>query len=106
MNKTLLFGGLISLAIVAAAYAEYQLFSTLGDNARITDAELSAIPFIGVTTDGNVIPDLFPVGVTGVSTQAMQDTATAFIAALTDTQKNCGTVRCRRLGMAQVEQCR
>jgi hypothetical protein len=87
MNKTLLFGGIISLAIAAAAYAEYQLFSTLGDNARITDAELSAIPFIGVTTDGNVIPDLFPVAVTGVSTQAMQDTATDFIAALTDTQK-------------------
>jgi hypothetical protein len=87
MNKTHLFGGIISLAIGAAAYARYQPFGTRGDNARMTDAELSAIPFIGVTTDGNVIPDLFPVAVTGVSIQAMQDTATAFIAALTDTQK-------------------
>jgi hypothetical protein len=87
MNMTLLFGGIISLAIGAAAYAGYQPFGTRGDNARMTDAELSAIPFIGVTTDGNVIPDLFPVAVTGVSTQAMQDTATTFIAALTDTQK-------------------
>jgi hypothetical protein len=88
MTKSYLFGGAAILAIAAAAYAGYQAFgSGIGDNARMTDAELSAIPFIGVTTDGNIIPDLFPVAVTGVSTQAMQDTATAFIASLTDARK-------------------
>lgn len=34
------------------------------------------------------MPDLFPIAATGLSTQAMQDTATAFIATLNDAQRD------------------
>lgn len=43
--------------------------------------------FKGITTDGNVITDLFPVVSTGVSTKPVRIAAEKFIAALTDTQR-------------------
>ncbi|HEX6306852.1 MAG TPA: DUF3500 domain-containing protein [Longimicrobiales bacterium] len=43
--------------------------------------------FRGVTTDGTVIPDLFPVRATGVSTEPMRAAASAFIDALTPEQR-------------------
>ena len=50
-----------------------------------------AEPYKGVTTDGNVVPGLFPLRSTGVSTQPMADAARAFIATLDDAQRE--TVR-------------
>jgi hypothetical protein len=50
-----------------------------------------AEPYKGVTTDGNVIPGLFPLRSTGVSTKPMVDAASAFIATLDDAQRE--TVR-------------
>ena len=43
--------------------------------------------FKGITTDGNVISDLFPVVSTGVSTKPVRIAAEKFITALTDTQR-------------------
>ena len=46
-----------------------------------------AEPFKGVTTDGNVIPGLFPIRATGVSTEPVRKAADAFLAALTQEQR-------------------
>ena len=46
-----------------------------------------AEPFRGVTTDGQVVPDLFSLQQTGVSTKPVKDAADAFIASLTAAQK-------------------
>ena len=47
-----------------------------------------AEPFRGVTTNGSVIPDLFPVRSTGVSTAPVQKAAERFLASLTDEQRS------------------
>jgi len=43
--------------------------------------------FKGVTTDGNVIADLYPIKATGVSTDAVRTAAEAFLASLTEEQR-------------------
>ena len=45
-----------------------------------------AAPFHGITTDGKVVPDLFPISPTGVSTEPVRNAAERFIAALTSVQ--------------------
>jgi hypothetical protein len=45
-----------------------------------------AAPFKGITTDGNVIPGLFDVTPTGVSTETIRNAAEKFIASLTSVQ--------------------
>jgi hypothetical protein len=44
-------------------------------------------PFKGVTTDGMVVPNLFPIRATGVSTKPVRDAATKFLAGLTAEQR-------------------
>lgn len=46
-----------------------------------------AEPFKGITTDGTVVPGLFPIQKTGVSLQPLVDAATAFLATLTHEQR-------------------
>ncbi len=46
-----------------------------------------AEPFRGVTTDGTVVPGLFPIRATGVSTAPMREAADRFLAALTPEQR-------------------
>jgi hypothetical protein len=46
-----------------------------------------AEPFKGVTTDGKVVPGLFPIRSTGVSTAPVRRAAEAFLAALTAEQR-------------------
>jgi hypothetical protein len=46
-----------------------------------------AEPFRGITTDGKVVPGLFPLRSTGVSTEPAQKAATAFLAGLTEEQR-------------------
>ncbi len=43
--------------------------------------------FVGVTTDGNVIADLFPIQSTGASTEAVRQAAEEFLASLADDQR-------------------
>jgi Protein of unknown function (DUF3500) len=86
MKKKLIIA-LVTVGLVGAGFAGYKVFGTGGDRARLTDAEIEAEPFVGVTTDGKVAQNLFPLKVTGVSTAALQNTAAAFIASLTAEQK-------------------
>ena len=55
---------------------------------RSEDAEREALgePFKGVTTNGEVLPDLFQISPTGISTEPVRNAAQAFIATLTDVQ--------------------
>ena len=48
----------------------------------------AAEPFKGITTDGNVIPGLFAVQETGVSTQAIREAAADFLGSLKPAQRN------------------
>ncbi|HWO73910.1 MAG TPA: DUF3500 domain-containing protein [Dehalococcoidia bacterium] len=55
---------------------------------RIEAAERAiAEPFRGITADGNVIPNLFPIRATGVSTRPLVDAAKAFLASLDGAQR-------------------
>jgi hypothetical protein len=45
-----------------------------------------AAPFKGITTDGNVIPGLFDITPTGISTEPIRNAAEKFIASLTSVQ--------------------
>jgi hypothetical protein len=56
---------------------------------RSVEAESRGLaePFKGITTDGKVIPGLFPVRPTGVSTGPVRDAAEAFLASLTAEQR-------------------
>jgi hypothetical protein len=46
-----------------------------------------AQPFVGLTTDGTVVPDLFPLRATGVSTRPIQEAAEAFLTGLDPEQR-------------------
>ena len=46
-----------------------------------------AEPFTGVTDDGTVVPNLFPIRATGVSTQPVMDAAVLFLDGLTTEQR-------------------
>lgn len=46
-----------------------------------------AEPFTGVTADGTIVPDLFPIRVTGVSTAPVREAAERFLDALTAEQR-------------------
>ncbi|MGB7947659.1 MAG: DUF3500 domain-containing protein [Candidatus Binatia bacterium] len=47
----------------------------------------AAEPFKGITTDGTIVPDLFPIQKTGVSTQSLREAAEAFLGSLTPEQR-------------------
>jgi hypothetical protein len=56
--------------------------------AMLDNAErLIAQPFKGLTTDGNVVTGLFPIEKTGVSTAPLKAAAEAFLATLSDEQR-------------------
>jgi hypothetical protein len=44
-------------------------------------------PFRGITTDGSVIPGLFPIRATGVTTEPIREAAQAFLASLDPAQR-------------------
>jgi hypothetical protein len=46
-----------------------------------------AKPFIGITTDGTAMPDLFPLAKTGLSLQSVVDAANGFLAGLSAEQR-------------------
>lgn len=54
---------------------------------REISASLWAEPFKGVTTDGKVVPKLFALAQTGVSTAPVNKAAAAFVASLGDAQR-------------------
>jgi Protein of unknown function (DUF3500) len=58
-------------------------FSRMGDNAE----RLVGEPFKGVTTDGNLVPGLYPLGTTGVSTEPIRRAAIKFLEGLNTNQR-------------------
>ncbi|HEY8460950.1 MAG TPA: DUF3500 domain-containing protein, partial [Blastocatellia bacterium] len=46
-----------------------------------------AEPFKGITTDGNIVPGLFPIRSTGVSTEPVRKAASLFLASLNEEQR-------------------
>ena len=56
------------------------------------EAEI-AKPVAGVTTDGKVIPGLFPIAKTGVSTTNIKDAVEGFLAVLTKQQREAATFK-------------
>ena len=56
-------------------------------NSNRAEAQGLAEPFKGLTTNGEVIPDLFPIGQTGVSTEPVRKAALAFLDTLNSAQK-------------------
>src|SRR5579871_5466386 len=59
------------------------LSERLAERTAWAEAE-AASPFVGVTTDGNPITNLFPLQQTGHSTAPIKAAADAFLAALPD----------------------
>jgi hypothetical protein len=58
----------------------------LGIPAEAGEQDPLSSPFVGITTDGEVIPGLFPIRATGVSTGPVREAADAFLAGLTPDQ--------------------
>ena len=59
-----------------------------GWQRNIARAEAAlAQPFRGVTTDGQVVPDLFPLRQTGISTRPLMQAAKAFVSLLNEAQR-------------------
>ncbi|MGQ4380686.1 DUF3500 domain-containing protein [Streptomyces sp. SAS_267] len=100
MNKALLAGGVSAVAVMGG----YAASSADAEETGSADATASASPsgpppgggfgrtiayddFVGVTTDGTVVGDLYAVHSTGVSTLPVVRAAQAFVASLTEEQK-------------------
>jgi hypothetical protein len=63
-----------------------QRFRNYGESGR----EAIAAPFRGITSDGHVVPNLFSLESTGVSTQPVLQAASAFLASLSPAQRASG----------------
>lgn len=57
------------------------------DNPLSKNRGISSADFVGITTSQGKVDGLFPIKSTGVSTQGIVDAANAFLASLTDKQK-------------------
>ena len=69
--------GLAVLNPVATSRVAWPVF----ENSRLEE------PFLGVTADGEIQPDLFHIRATGVSTARIRDAAVTFLASLTPEQR-------------------
>src|SRR5690349_21733694 len=79
-----------ALAIVAISLLTYEIAWTQGDRMamfRQQEAKALSQPFKGVTTNGEVVPGLFHVKSTGVTTKPVRGAAEAFLAGLSDEQR-------------------
>ena len=85
MKKGLWIGGGVAVVIgiiVAAAWpSRWEILSEQLESSALAE------PFVGITSDGTIEPNLFEIQRTGVSTAPMADAADAFLASLTETQR-------------------
>ena len=85
MKKALLIVGGVVLVIgiiVAAAWpSRWEILSEQLESSAMAE------PFVGITNDGTIEPNLFEIQQTGVTTAPMVDAAQAFLKSLTDTQR-------------------
>jgi hypothetical protein len=83
-------GALLATIAPASRAAQQPAASRIQEwtaRSREAEAKGAAEPFKGVTTDGTAMPGLFAVRSTGVSTAPVQKAAAAFLAALTEPQR-------------------
>jgi len=78
-----------SLALTTAALVLGIAATTARDSSRnpLSQQDGRLDPFKGVTTDGTVVPNLFPIVATGVSTAPVKAAADRFLAVLTPEQR-------------------
>ena len=78
-----------SLSETAAARGPNRPLFTKGGPANYVEKSLAAAaePFKGITNNGEVIPGLFRIQKTGISTQSIREAAEAFLASLTPEQR-------------------
>lgn len=93
LNDILRLGTLVAVSLTALdAGAQSPDPVAYAERSRSFSAQMEARgladPFIGVTTDGNVIPGLFPITSSGVDTRPAVVAATEFLRALTPSQRN------------------
>lgn len=87
MKRKIIWGAVAaSLLVTAIAVAAPEAFRA-PVKLREVSASLWGEPFKGVTTDGKVIPNLFALAQTGVSTAPATKAATAFVASLNEGQR-------------------
>jgi len=77
-------GNWIVLALGLAIVGAWQVLGAVAVQQQATPA---TAPFVGITKDGTLVPGLFPIRATGVSTQPVREAAAAFLASLTDAQR-------------------
>jgi hypothetical protein len=68
--------------LVASVFVAHRMTS-----AQERDMQQQLDAFVGVTTDGTIVPDLFPIRATGVSTAPVRAAAAAFLAGLDVAQR-------------------
>ena len=89
ISRRLILSG--ALGLTAVSLLGYNVgWSQVPDRiAMFREQERRALsePFVGVTTDGKVVPGLYSVRSTGVSTQPVREAAQAFLASLSDEQR-------------------
>jgi hypothetical protein len=78
-----------SLSETCAQRGPNRPLHTKGGSPNYLEKSLAAAaePFKGITSDGNVIPDLYGIRKTGVSTQSIREAAEAFLGSLTSEQR-------------------
>ena len=90
MNKAIKAAVLFLLVVVSLVSIRAAWTQVTDRLARFRAEEQQALadPFKGVTTDGQVIPGLYPIRSTGVSTRPVREAAEAFLAALSEQQRH------------------
>src|SRR5688572_12208554 len=89
-RRTYLFVGILA-AFGVAVVAQSPDRETFLQRSRDTSARMEktglAEPFKGITANGTVVPNLFPIRSTGVSTAPVRTAAAAFVASLSPDQR-------------------
>src|SRR4051812_20899399 len=83
-------GIVATLGVIAVSLLTYEIAWTQGERMamfRQQEAKALAQPFKGVTTNGQVVPGLFHVKSTGVTTKPVREAAEVFLAGLPDEQR-------------------
>jgi hypothetical protein len=76
-----------SRVLTLTVFAGLLLATAVGLGVGVQQQDPLAEPFKGVTTNGTVVPNLFPIRATGVSTAPVRAAADRFLASLTAEQK-------------------
>ena len=78
-----------SLSETAAARGPNRPLHTRGGSPNYLEKSLAAAaePFKGITSDGNIIPNLFGIQKTGVATNSIREAADAFLGSLNSEQR-------------------